>query len=219
MRTTAIFGLGLLALGAPGAPARAAIVLEVPEGVPGAPTIGGPTHQTLGVGWSSTIGYDNATIRARLYTVNAQANTITAYLTQSIGQNAQPGSQLATATVQAPLSEDWVTLFSGVDLAPGNWYVVLSAPTELNVNGWVNGNGNPQTGAGVTYISTLIAGGPGANTQFAPASIFSTNYPSLTIAVRGTPVPNEESVPEPSNFALGLTGIAASLAWRRYLRS
>lgn len=182
---------------------RGANILTVNEGNPGAPGVGGSTNQYLSVSWTSTIAYENVTIRAKIW-ASGPANTGTAWLTQHVGLGTQPGSELASATVTFPqYPGDFVSLFTDVTLAPGTWYVILSAPVTQDPadKAWVNGDGNPILGTGVSFDKTGLTAAQFANTNYAPASTWGS-YPSLAIAVRGDAV---ATTPEPAS--LGITGL------------
>jgi hypothetical protein len=197
---------------------QAAPMVSVGEGVPGAVAVGGPTNQMLAVSWTQTSTFTDVIIQALIFSNNPNFDEGTAWLTQSIGPGTSPGSELAQTAVTFPVFGAPTTLFSGVTLGPGTWYLILSSPVKALNLGWWNGNGTPVTGAGVTMGETLLTAAQFANDAYAPGSNFIGSYPSLAFSVTGTEVPT--TVPEPASLMLtgcGLLGLARA-AHRRARR-
>jgi len=152
-------------------------------------------------GWSQSSTFDNVTITAEIDPGSDSGGSGTAYLMTQIGPGTSVADQIGTATFTASglsFTAQLNTLFTGLTLGPGNYYLVLSSPDGL---GWeaADPGASVVTGAGVNLLS-LNSTFPNAPAAYAPASDFSGalgNNPQFTVT--GSPV---SSVPEPGSLAL-----------------
>ena len=90
----------------------------------------------LAQSWTQTSEYDNVSISAAFANFLGDAgNSVTAYLTSSIGPSTT--SAIATTTVSEPASGDaMVSLFSGLDLTAGTYYLVLQGDDPSDGDLW-----------------------------------------------------------------------------------
>jgi hypothetical protein len=184
--------------------------------------------------WTTTSAYSNVSIAAEVECVVCGIpSTITAYLTTAIGPSETVADQIATYTdtvstgVGVPPELD--TLFSGLTLGAGTYYLVLAngtADTEVpnpdpsgNVDFWY-GNIGPgeaiSTATGVAYNGDKVTDWPFGccNSSNPPANTFS-NFGDLGLNFQVTGDPGSGSppppVPEPSSISLLLIGMAGGL--------
>lgn len=182
--------------------AQADTIVSVGLGVPGAPAIGSEANQYLVMSWTSPQAYTNVEISAYVFTTDLNYANATAYLTTAIGPSSDPSTLVASASLTLPYMFSYpsaeLTLFSGLTLGPGTYYLVLAAPSEGgNVRGWLNGDPNSiVTAPGVSVIQkALITGYGWANTSYPPASDFSHEYGApLAFDVTATPVPEPATI-------------------------
>lgn len=182
-------------------------------------TLGGGGQQVVEAAWSATGGYSNVSISAEVGDNNLVGSSITAFLTNAIGPSETVANQLATVTF-VPLSNDEVdTLFSGLTLGAGNYYLVLDdlLPTE-DAAWWgiMTGGATITTDGGVTF------GGEGfddtgqsspTNQANPPASVFVAQDLGLMFQVTGDAV---SATPEPGSVGLMLVaGLAGFGLWKR----
>jgi len=189
--------------------------------------LGEDASQTLAVGWtSSSVSYDLVTITATFSSVVGSGPSITAYLTTQIGPSATATSEVAPPTTFTPgAGPETDTLFSGLALENGTYFLVLTSSSAPGLQSWDFTNSpNVTTDTGVTLGQQGVANNLGSgspNTLFPPASTFETVSNNLLFDVTGTPVPRSMpiavpiAVPEPSSWllaALGFWGLAGRLS-------
>lgn len=158
--------------------------------------------------WSQSVTYTNVSIYANLFSVNSPTPaTGIAYLVSQVG----PGTTSADEYV-SPFNISLTTgtstptlLFSGLTLAPGDYFLVIHPTSELE---WDNGVAAPVRvlGTGVT-VSATPEKNQGTIDPYAPASNF-TQTGGLIYSVTGDLA---SEVPEPATGALILAG--AGLLW------
>ena len=137
----------------------ATIVSTGPVTDPGFRSIFGAAGATA---WSTTSAYQNVSISAWLSGSAAVGGLTTgpleAYLTTSIGPGATSATQVASTVINVSLpsaSSVEVSLFSGLTLAPGTYYLVLSGNFPLLPAQWAECQ-SPSCAATVAADATLL---------------------------------------------------------------
>lgn len=155
-------------------------------------------------GWSQTSTFDNVTISAEIDPASGSGLSGTAYLMTQIGAGTTTAEQIGTATFTAsgsPFTPQLNTLFTGLSLGPGNYFLVLSSPDGL---GWAQTEPGvtPVTAPGVSLLS-LDSTFPNAPAAYPPAGDFSgalVNDPEFTVTA-------SSSVPESSGVGFFCTAL------------
>lgn len=134
--------------------------------------------QGLAVSWQQTSTAQNVSISAVLgpYFQTTTTDPVTAYLTTVVGPGTSLADQVATSIVQvAPFSGTAAsyTLFSGLALSPGTYYLVIGNNAGYPV-GWVSSTTPGVVEApGFTYQGAFsVNGTAGPVDPYTPASAF-----------------------------------------------
>jgi hypothetical protein len=201
-----LIGIGLLCGAFIPAPCRADTVVSLTGTYGSADKLwGGPP---LAVSWTSPNSYDNVSITADLQNLfDGSSFTGTAWLMTQIGPAASVSDEVATAQFLLPafVFNSTVSLFTGLDLSAGTYYLVLSAPSNAVGVSWLTTYNfftvvpppTITTDTGVSYNGDWAAS---ANSSFLPASSFAgPESLDLIFDVSGTPV---SSSPEPSTLLM-----------------
>jgi len=159
-------------------------------------------------GWSLSNTFDNVAITAEIDPGTDSGGSGTAYLMTQIGPGTTVANQIGTATFTASgpaFTAQLNTLFTGLALGPGNYYLVLSSPDGL---GWeaADAGASVVTAPGVSLLS-LNSTYPSGPAGYAPAGDFSSplgNNPEFTVT--GSPVPEPGGVALLCTILLGLGG-------------
>jgi hypothetical protein len=166
---------------------------------------------TTAESWTSTGGFTGVTISVNIGTTDASNASGTAWLMTQIGPGTTNSQQVATTSFVAPTvanffsSPPLTTLFTGLSLPPGTYYLVLTSPSSSVA--WQLG-GSVTPGIGVTFQGAQSAFS-GVNSSFPPASGFSANARTFGLQVTGAPATSPVT-PVPSSLLLVLTGLAAA---------
>jgi hypothetical protein len=189
-------------------------IISVPVGLDGGDAVAlGGGGGVLGQSWSSSNSYVNVNISAALTRglccPTDPIVSVIAYLTSQIGPGTTIADQIATATVPVPgpgPNATYTTLFSGLTLGPGNYFLTLAAadPTDAGTAAWwYDSFARILTDTGVAWLGKYGTNSP--DSSYPPATLFSLQTKDGTgLQVTGDPPSN---VPEPSTFrpfALGL---------------
>jgi len=176
--------------------------------------LGGQYSNVVAMSWTQRAGFSDVTIAALLGSLDASFQSGTAYLMRAIGPGTTSTSEVvAPVAFTAPLADGGgaiapTVLFSGLTLARGTYYLVLTAPFR-DVGG-----GSPllwavPTNTVITTSPFATIGSPfEANTTLFPAALFppASNFVTTDwtmFDVNGTKI----VAPEPSSLLLLCTGL------------
>ena len=151
------------------------------------------------VSWTQTGTFSGVAIQANLV-LNGGAGTGTAYLTTQIGAGTTTAQQVATAPVSISNTnqQSLTTLFSGLTLGPGTYYVTVSRTSGLD---WVFSNAAITTvGIGVTANRD----GGGNSAPYPPSATFFNKGQIFLFSATSTPL-TAVSTPALSPWAILLT--------------
>jgi len=208
----------LLALAPATAFSDTIIISETPDGTTSnAPEVS--IFQYAAASWTTTSTYSNVAISAEVFCFPAPGcvgeSIVNAYLTTAIGPSETLGDQIATYTdTTAGAVPEMDTLFSGLTLGPGTYYLVLGNG-NIGVDYWFGPDGSGGGGTTITTDSGVTFNGDyfsryGFNTLNAsnpPASSYSDFGDwGLNFQVTG-----DSTIPEPSSISLVLIGMASGL--------
>ena len=180
--------------------------------------------------FTTQVALSGLTIQARIFTESQDDPTsATAYLTTSIGQDLSNNpttvaQEIARATVAIPYVYldpsalpplyDQVTIFSGIYLDPGTYYLTLGTQ-DFNFFDWQAAaiSDSDQASYQGFYIASSCECGGFIDPAYPPNSYvgpqgFINNAISLDMTVTA-------DAPEPSTVLLGLAGLAALLAIKK----
>jgi hypothetical protein len=129
-------------------------------------------------GWTQTGTYQNVSVAALLDTLQDPASG-TAFLVDSIGAGTTVANQIAVAPFSvpafvSPFSSSFTTLFSGLTLGPGTYYLVLTGTSSSGIPAsWrFDSPFAVQTDAGVTSDPRVYCASNLDPVQFNPACGF-----------------------------------------------
>ena len=176
-------------------------------------------QQDLSTSWTQTVATTNTTIGAILTGVAGSSAQGQAYLMNALGPGTTMANQIAMASFTPPIlttgpgdltSAPVTTLFTGLNLAPGTYYLVLqqTAPTLL----WYGDDSgvvvNTAAGFSVgTYQCAIPLASYPPSSSFLPYGLEGDHF---FYTVEGTVVP----VP-PTVWLLG-SGLLGLAGWRRF---
>jgi hypothetical protein len=171
----------------------------------------------VGESWTQTGAYTGVTISANL--IGGAGKTATAYLMNQIG----PGTT-ALNEVTAPFlisdsiaASTSITLFSGLTLSAGTYYLLIDGTNAPNPLGWPGTISPTYTeDGGVSGVQEL--GVSGTEASFSPASTFSTTSTAVFFTVTGTPGATS-TAPEPGTLAMLGVGCAGLIVVARRRRT
>jgi hypothetical protein len=182
-------------------------------------TLGGDQDQVEEASWTTLSGYSNVSIAAEVGRAS-EGPSITAYLTSDIGPAETADDLIAIETFAPSTDNEFDTIFSGLNLGPGTYYLVLSGgDSDSSQSAWwgTDHGSSATTDTGVTFDGDGYAfSGDGLNATNPPASLFNNSTRAgLLFQVTGDP---EAASPEPGSLRLILIGGLGGLWMRKRLR-
>ena len=198
---------------------QAATILSITGAPDGSSSIGGTTPQYLAIGWQQTAGFNNVSISAAIGTTNPANDQITAYLLDQIGPGTTAADEITSGIVTLPVVSDfntipaYTTIFSGLTLPSGNYFLVLTSPLDDNSKHWSRVDPAATTISTDLSISNVTSSydGYGADPTYAPASTFIASS-----FFKAFEVTDGVATPEPGTIALLICGSVALFLRRRH---
>jgi hypothetical protein len=147
------------------------------------------------VGWTATNAYSDVRVSARLGSGGGIGQTGRAYLTTQIGPGTSVANEVASTNFTFPLQGSEVTLFQGLHLAAGSYYLSIIGDSSTWGSCWLKGFQLDATNfviaaADVSFLGTFGVPG-GILSSYYPAS---PTFPDSPIppefSVTGTPLPS-----------------------------
>jgi hypothetical protein len=205
--------------------ASATTVLSVSANTPVTFALGGPSYeQILAQQFIASSALKNVSVSAQVGNNGQALSTINAWLTTAIGPNETTANVIASATIAPSSSDSMQTLFSGLTLTPGTYYLVLSggSTTDTEADWWgTNGSTAVTSADGVSYNGgdyyyyanvSQLDDAPAVNFNYLPNSL------NLNSNVTGDLV-SPASAPEPASEALLILGAAVGLLFAKHRRT
>ena len=185
---------------------------------PGA--LGDAFFQVLGSAWSTSASYADVTISVNL-SGSRSSPPGTAFLMTRIGPGTTTTSEIARTAFRAEGPDASITMFRGLSMPAGTYYLVLSSSSTASDLGWWSAfNPLVETAPGTQRLGDVVARlnraiGP-ADLMYPPASVFDGPSPIQSFPLKLNVTGSE--VPEPTIGTLVPIGILGILGLRRILR-
>ena len=174
------------------------------------------------VSWTQTGTYTDVTIGANI-AVNggnpSEEATGTAYLMTQIGAGTTISDEKETGPVSVmgnPGLNDMTTIFSGLSLGPGTYYLVID-PSSVNLADslvWAAA-GTPTQTLGTDVSDVMAFSATTTNAAFPPANTFATGQLTPIFSVTGDL--GVTTTPEPSTTVFLAFGFAALFVARKFV--
>ncbi|MBM3814977.1 MAG: PEP-CTERM sorting domain-containing protein [Acidimicrobiia bacterium] len=190
-----------------------ATIIWVADGDPDDPTNSSvASSQAVAAGWTHAGSFSNVAITAPVAQFGSAVTTLRAYLTTSIGAGTTQGAHeiattsFSTATQANPFP--YITIFSGLSLGPGTYYLIMSWESGGSAASW---NADTPTSVSSDVGATVAVG---RLLAFSPFETYlpASNFTFISGAEPLYQVTGDSAIPEPSAMALvglGLVGLAA----------
>lgn len=181
---------------------------------------GNDQDEVLEASWTTLGTYFNVSVTVDVGANDSSSPSLSAYLTTAIGPTETAADQIAGIMLDPSAENETDTLFSGLTLGPGTYYLVLSGGASDSTESvwWGTDSGTAATtGNGVAFGGdgfAAIGVGLGVNGNYPPASDFNS-APGLGLLFQVT----GDATPEPGSLSLILIGAPAGLwLWKRRRR-
>ena len=203
------------------AAASGATILDVTGPSP----FGFANQGAFATGWHQTGTYTNVTITMPLED-NTNGGPISsvegvAYLVNQVGPGTTSANEVTSPFSIFGLTASFTTrtLFSGLTLGPGDYFVVVAATNNDPMSASPEGSSLPVATLGIG-VTQLNGGSPLGDVvaSYAPASNFSGSKGPSNIFVTVTGDAGAAAVPEPAVISLAAAGIGGLLLWKRRSR-
>jgi len=208
------------------------------QGVSSGVVLGGLFETVVAQSWTMSTGFSGVSISVPLSAgLTGEPALIKAFLVNQIGPGTTVANQVASSSFSVSNSEfapAQTTIFSGLDLGPGTYYLVLTGfpQTPTNDQGdWHDSGGDGTAtvtfGPGVTtpgWFGTTTTPQTGVDLSYAPASTFRNNSDPFFGFVTGPFIDVDANTPEPSSLSMfivafmALAGLRAQRLGRRRTR-
>lgn len=166
--------------------------------------------EAFAVSWTQSTELTNVSISAELSGLGSATETGRAFLTTALGLGTTMADQVAFQAFTFPSTESSITLFSGLDLPAGTYYLSVVGDSPSYGSGWISSTAPTiQTGPGDAFANNYGFRSP--TTPFLPSSDVWVDSPhSPNYAVTGT-----SAVPEPAASGLLLFAFPFLMPARR----
>lgn len=201
----------------------AGTIVSVTDGAEGgraALFLGGQLGNVVALPWTQGASFSNVIISANLMSRDPDFRKGTAFLMDAIGTGTTVASEVVPpvdfiAPADGRDNPPLTVLFTGLNLGPGTYYLVLTAPTRIEDAGsplvWqLAAGGRGVTAPSVTLGNIVLAGNFNSSglDPFPPASSFVPFDPQERLIFDVT------SVPEPKTSMLFLISLAALILYK-----
>ena len=199
------------------AASRGATIFSLGEPVNIGGLLGGTVEEITADGWTDSHAESNVSVSI-VDGASASGVSVTAWLMNQIGPGTTVANQIATVTFDPASSEETDVLFSGLNLAAGTYYLVVTGDSSGKATWWGNNSSDtlvegPSVSNGFEGVVNVITGNSHGtpDPSFAPGSTFFNDTSEITgfgesILVSSVP----STTPEPGTLAM-LAGGAALL--------
>jgi hypothetical protein len=137
------------------------------------------------VGWTQADTYSDVSVSAKLAAGGAD-QTGRAYLTTQIGLGTSVANEIASTNFSFPPQSTNLTLFSGLQLSGGSYYLSIIGDSPTVGSQWEIGYAtNADTGTGVTPLGAFGTAG-GVNSYFPASPPSSEGFVAVEFTVQGT---------------------------------